>query len=686
MQALKPIYNIIAVQARLCAALRQPVKTGLIAIFLLSTYLCHAQAPTPTPEIKYAAPRWYFGAAAAGNINFYRGSTQKLDADNTAPTPFTSGTGLGLFVAPLAEYHFLGSRWGIMLQAGYDSRKGKYKEVLAPCNCPRDLSTVISYITIEPSVRFAPFKSAGLYLFAGPRIAFKMQNSFTYLQKPNPEDPGQVQEADVNSHLSDMNKTLISMQVGAGYDIGLSSAYRHTKFVISPFVSFHPYFGQGPRSIETWNVSTLRVGIALKIGRGKAIPIPPVIIPTVVVPPKMQINVHVPANIPVERKVSEVFPLRNYIYFNIGSTAIPARYIALTKDQAKNFKEDQLELYMPSNLPGRSPRQMAVYYNVINILGLRMSNNPDTKITLVGSSEKGPEEGKAMAETVKDYLVSVFSIQASRIKTEGRSKPKIPSEHPGGTKELELLQEGDRRVSIESSSPVLLMEFQNGPDAPLKPVTINVVEEAPVESYISFNIGEGMDSISSWSIEIMNKNGKVKNYGPYTRPQVSIPGKTILGNTLAGDYKLTITGKTKSGREIKNDTTVHVVQWQPPVNEEVKRYSIIYEFNDSKAIAIYEKYITDIVLPQIPKAGRVIIHGYTDIIGEEAYNEKLSQARALDVEDIMKRGLAKAGRTDVAFEKYGFGEDQALSPFKNEYPEERSYNRTVIIDIVPAHK
>jgi len=30
-----------------------------------------------------------------------------------------------------------------------------------------------------------------------------------------------------------------------------------------------------------------------------------------------------------------------------------------------------------------------------------------------------------------------------------------------------------------------------------------------------------------------------------------------------------------------------------------------------------------------------------------------------------------------------YGEDEAMSPFENKYPEERFYNRTVIIDILP---
>lgn len=39
-------------------------------------------------------------------------------------------------------------------------------------------------------------------------------------------------------------------------------------------------------------------------------------------------------------------------------------------------------------------------------------------------------------------------------------------------------------------------------------------------------------------------------------------------------------------------------------------------------------------------------------------------------------------KTDVTFEIVGFGENEKLSPFENDYLEKRSYNRTVIIDII----
>ena len=640
-------------------------------------------APLQAQEAQYTKPSWWFGVAGGANFNFYRGTTQELNADLTVPAALHHGNGVGLYLAPLVEFHRPDSRLGVMLQAGYDNRKGFFEEVTTPCNCPADLKTNISYITVEPSLRFAPFKS-NFYLYGGPRLAFNLAKSFTYKQGTNPDIPNQVANPDVKGDLSSMNKTLISMQIGAGYDIPLSSQNKRTQFVLSPFVSFQPYYGQSPRSIETWTVTTLRVGAALKIGRGHKISAPAKV-EAVVSEPGVRFSVNSPTNISGERRVRETFPIRNYVFFDLGSTEIPDRYVLLRKDQVKDFKEDQLEVFKPKKLSGRSERQMIAYYNVLNILGDRMGKNPSATVRLTGASMEGPADGLAMAESVKRYLVGVFGIDTSRINTEGRVKPRIPSEEPGGTLDLKLLRESDRRVSIWSTSPALLMEFQSGPDAPLKPVVIVASQEAPLDSYVSFNVEGAKEAFSSWSLEIRDEKGTVQNFGPYTQEKVSIPGKSILGTRPQGDYKVTMIGKTKSGKMVKKDASasVHVVLWTPSQREEGMRFSIVFEFNESKSITIYEKYLTDIVTPKIPKDGTVIIRGYTDIIGDEAHNLELSLARANDVRGILENALSKAGRTDVKFEVHGFGEDEKLSPFENNYPEERFYNRTVIIDILP---
>jgi len=45
--------------------------------------------------------------------------------------------------------------------------------------------------------------------------------------------------------------------------------------------------------------------------------------------------------------------------------------------------------------------------------------------------------------------------------------------------------------------------------------------------------------------------------------------------------------------------------------------------------------------------------------------------------------LARTNRKGVKFETSGFGSDVGMAPFDNNLPEERFYNRTVIIDIIP---
>jgi outer membrane protein OmpA-like peptidoglycan-associated protein len=631
--------------------------------------------------IKYAKPSWYFGLAGGANFNFYRGSTNQLNASFTPPATFHDGDGVGLFIAPLLEYRPADSRWGVMLQAGYDSRKGSFDQVLTDCDCPADLSTDLSYITVEPSVRFAPFKS-NFYLYGGPRLAFNLDKSFTYQLGINPAFPDQSPSPEVTGEFSEVEKTLLSMQIGAGYDIPLSSDSNKTQFVLSPFVSFQPYFGQNPRATETWNITTIRAGVALKFGQGKNIQQAT----DMVNDREVDFSVNSPSNVSSERMMTEVFPLRNYVFFNEASTEIPNRYVLLTKTQVADFKEDQLETFAPTNLSDRSKRQMTVYYNVLNILGDRMQKNPSATITLVGSGNNDNTDGLTMAESVKTYLVDIFAIDPTRITTKGQNKPNIPSEQPGGTLELVLLREGDRRVSIESNSADLLMEFQSGPNAPLKPVQIMASQEAPLESYVTFNNKGAGEALSSWSLQITDEQGKVQSFGPYVQDEVSIPGKTILGSRPEGDYKVKMIGQTKSGKIVEKETPVHMVLWTPAKMEEGMRYSIIYEFNTSKAITMYEKYLTEVVTPKIPSGATVIIKGHTDIIGEEVYNQELSLARANDVKNILQSSLAKAGRNDVKFDVSGYGENENNSPFENKTPEERFYNRTVIIDIIPGVK
>lgn len=550
-----------------------------------------------TQEIKRPQPVWWFGESGAANFNYYRGTTQMLDQNLTVPTAFHKGYGVRPYASLFTEYR-PNKVLGGMLNIAYDNRGGKFDGVLAPCNCAATLSSNISYITIEPSLRLAPFSSA-FYLFAGPTLSFNITKAFTYTQQ---------KQADTRSDWSNINKSVFSAQAGAGIDFPLSSRTSSTQMALSPFVSFQTDLGQEPRSAGSWSLYTFRAGVALKFGIARkptptAVPaaVPPVAlteaatIPENIPEKEVQLSVQAPVPVPFHRKVKETFPLLNSVFFDMGSTQIPDRYVLLNETQAISFKEAQLQQSQPDNLNnGRSSRQLAVYHNILNILGDRMRANQESFITLTGASDKNPAEGKMLAEKIKGYLVTVFGIKESRISTEGRDKPLIPSEQPGATKQLALLREGDRRVDITSGSPALLMQVGGNTSEFLKPVQLDDPQQ------------EGL------------------------------------------------------------------------------RYSILFDFDRSKSIDAYETFLTNVVAPLISDSGMVIIHGHTDIIGDENYNRSLSHDRAMGAQKIIERALSKAGRKGVRFETYGFGEDTTMAPFENNLTEERFYNRTVIIDIIPV--
>lgn len=635
------------------------IQSSVICSLLLFLTNSAVQAQTEQPT-------WWFGLSGAANTNFYDGTTQRLSNDLIVPTAFHKGNGIRPFGSVLIEYR--PSRvWGGMLNVGYDGRGGKFDDVIAPCDCPATLETNTSYLAIEPSLRFSP-GGGNFYLFAGPRFGINLQKDFAYTQLKQPDTDGE---------LSEMRKTVISGQIGAGYDIALSPEGSTTKYVLSPFVSFHPYFGQDPRNIESWSMSTLRTGVAIKFGKAKKTAAEAAVVVPV---DEFQFSVMTTPGVPVKLQLSETLPLLNYVFFDEGSAAIPSRYVTLSNTEANNFKEAELQKPASESKSGRSTSQLNVYHNILNILGDRLRSNPGTSINLSGASANGPAEGKVFAENIKYYLVNTYGIKESRVITQGRTKPLLPSEQPGGTKELDLLRAGDRRVDINSKSPELLMEVGGGM---MKPVKVNATQGDPLAGQVVFKVPGADKMFTSYTIEMTDAKGKVNNYGPYYNNQESVSAKAILGDQPSGDYKVVMNGVSKSGLPVKKESTIYLAR-QPEVIQTGLRYSILYNFNQATTAASYGDFLTETVAPLITNGATVVIHGHTDKIGEAAYNAKLSQNRAKEAQTILEGVLVKKGTRNVKFQTNGFGEEADRSLFDNNLPEERFYNRTVIIDIIPV--
>jgi len=629
-------------------------------LFIGALVFAGIQSSVLAQDSMFKKSSWWLGTSGGANLNLYHGSTQVVNSELTISAAYQNRKGIGLFAFPVLEFHRPDSKLGFILNAGYESRKGSFDKAF---------STKLAYITVEPSLRLNLFRSP-LYLFSGPRFALNIDNRFTYGQ--------------TGGNFSNMKKSLVSMQIGAGYDLSLTAKNNKTQVILAPFVSFHPYFGQNPRSIESWNLTTLRAGIALKFGRSHQITIPEQVeVPVVIaVEPETRFLLNDSGNIPAEPSVEEVFPLRKSIYFNLKSSEIPNIGIKPGNDQEKELKEDRVALSPLLNLSDSSFRRTIVHDNFLNILGDRMVKNPSNAITLIGSSEHGAKDGQQMAEAIKLFLVGVYGIDASEIDTKGRRNLKIKSEQPDGNQKIGLLQEGNRQVLIESKSRNLQMEFRGGSGVPLKPLKLNMVQETNAFSYVTFKTEGANEVFSSWILKITDDQGNEQNFGPYTKELVSIPGKSILGDRTYGKYKIMMIGKLMSGETVKKDTTAYLVLLTPPATDRAVRFSFLYEHNNSKAINIFNRYLTNVVSPNIPINATVAIYGHTENPDARDYELKLFLNRANDAKTIIENALAKTGRQDVQFEVYTLGNDLVLAPFRNSNQPEGFYNRTIIIDVI----
>jgi len=116
---------------------------------------------------------------------------------------------------------------------------------------------------------------------------------------------------------------------------------------------------------------------------------------------------------------------------------------------------------------------------------------------------------------------------------------------------------------------------------------------------------------------------------------------------------------------------------------------VYFEFNKHHIQAVSYPLLDQVasVLQQHPEFERISIQGHTDSVGNDAYNARLSQARASAVRQYLEaRGVATA-----RLEAHGFGEAQPARP--NTTDSNRSINRRVEFHILsikqaqaPAHE
>ncbi|MFZ1729918.1 MAG: OmpA family protein [Bacteroidota bacterium] len=372
-----------------------------------------------------------------------------------------------------------------------------------------------------------------------------------------------------------------------------------------------------------------------------------------------------------EEIIRETFPMLNYVFFEQASAVIPERYKRIGPDAIAGFKEGDIE-----------GDALDFYYNVLNIIGSRMRAMPDASITVsgylnnTGKEKRNKTLATNRAEAVREYLRTVWGVADSRIAVASGDLPPLPSSSRDS-----LGQAENRRVEITSESMDLL-----GPVTFVR--RIAGVTPLQVEFRPTISADEGIDT---WVLS-MEQDGREFDKREGKQPEKSItwnwknrsgalPASSgnlvcrFLVSDRAGDSQISDPVIVRV-REVRNERRQNVSVSDDGITKE-KISLILFPFDIAEPGERNNRIMDEFVYPRITAGSRITVNGYTDAIGSEEYNLKLSQQRADAVRQILLTRMGEAAAENVI--SIGLGETFPLFP--NDMPEGRFYDRTVSLSI-----
>jgi outer membrane protein OmpA-like peptidoglycan-associated protein len=378
----------------------------------------------------------------------------------------------------------------------------------------------------------------------------------------------------------------------------------------------------------------------------------------------------VPSGLSIEEiKTIDASPMLGHIYFAKGESDLPAQYVRLASGDTEQFDEQGFR------------DTLEKYYQVLNIIGRRMTEHPEAAITLTGCNDNtGIEKGNRTlstrrTETVRDYLQTVWGIAPDRIRAEVRNLPKMPS-----TSRLDEGQADNRRVEITSDNPAILdlirsTYFTTKIDS--NTLTLQPAITAP-------------HGVAGWTVAVSNAEQKLGELTGEGVPPADIKIALNTGNlnemASGGDITVRMEVQDRKGQklEVARPVNVNFVQTSQLMAEKQEfrvqeKYALILFDFDSDVIDSRNQEIVNAIVGRIKELPNAIVDivGHTDNIGKEEYNMKLSKRRALAVYKLLTQVYGEDPGERLLHN--GVGPDNPL--YDNTTSEARAFNRTVTITL-----
>ncbi len=661
----------------------------IFCIYLLTFIKVDSKSLIDTNDLKNRYG--FFGAFenVNNNVNF-----TKLPGVPNCCGGFASTSGSGFLMSGILNIQ-LDYKKGLEFKAGYSYNSAFFNSTESiPILLNGDsaigvsnhqLFTKFHHINLQALGTFKPLEDKRFFVKGG--LDFNLLVSSYYSQKEvlvEPSDRGTFLDEKRERNYSTgsvptATTLLVGLNLGFSYEFVMNKT--NSLFLV-PEISYSYYLNKAIDS--SWNIGMLRAGVAIKYRTPPTPPPPP---PPAMIPPYPKEikpplappvlsgiidvseidslgNEKKDAGIKIEDFVSlNMRPLLNYVFFEENSSKIPKRYKLLNSNDANKFALKDLQ----------NCDALKTYYQVLNIIGKRLNENPENKIKIIGCNSNIREEknnkelSRERAESVKSYFKDVWNINEDKMIIEARNLPDQESKSDTITG-----QEENMRVEIETFN-----------DEIIKPViTIDTLRFMRTSKFRFRMDKESIFGIKNWEVIVTQGNRELfYNEGMGNPPEFvewemkKEGDKAPQGNTPVS-YKFKI--KDSLGVEFTSKAkslpieqlTVAKKRIEKQDDKQFEYYSLILFDYGKSNLGKEHKEVVDFVKDRISKEAKVYIYGYTDAKGETKINQKISEARA---HSVAKRLNLKGVEVE------GLGESQLL--YDNSYPEGRFYCRTVRISV-----
>jgi len=699
----------------------------LFALIVLALPLKSQEAFTST---SFADTVRQYGVFGAYNLNYHIADFRKLPGIPNCCLGFKSGQGKGYTAGayieiPLPFRLFAGLRASFTQLDGWLQQKEttwvRLQDSLVIGSFEHNLKSNIFTFGFEPYFRYNPFY--GLGLFAGGRIAFPLIKKFEqWEQLVEPHDRGVFVDTQsrirnkFSGNIPEAKSIQADFHFGLSYDLALS---KNKSFILSPFVSYHIGMNDIADSVK-WKVNSFRIGLSIKylpIHKEKPKEIKPreefrrvFIIDTIIVEnesvlrtkfsfgkekrdtiiekstelititekihrtdtlfrkpkPIAKIDVNTTTIYLETQFVTQAFPILPIVFFEYNSSEILDFYEKIQHTDEFNY----------DSLP---TKPLELNKQILNIIGYRLKQKPESQITIIGFSDSTTEKANCelaqkRAQAVKSYLVDVWNIEPKRILVQtGKEKcyPKNRTITPNDSGYSE-----NRRVLISSTDPEILQPVAKKRFLELLDFKPKVLEFNPTNSFLP--------GLRRWNLN------------------VEAEGKTILsysGNQIPSTINENIQEKL-ADLLTHNQTLIvnfSVEDNEGNISQDKKKITVINDTNEIE-IQRLSLILFDVASSEIPRGTKseiakflttnseltqARIIGYSDILGDRDFNYELSKKRAEKTLELIKNIDPNIEIIEVK----GLGSSRFPPGIKSySSPPERFLSRTVYIELIKKWK